>query len=79
MRIAVDRRALEINKRISDRSLHHPPILVRDNSGKTSHVYEFILSNDLNWRVVYEPFEPWIEVAGDGEPIAFNVWIEEYD
>lgn len=76
MRIAVNRRALEINKRIVDTSLHHPPILVEFDDGKTLELDSFPLPKNRNWHVVYRPETPWIEVI-EGEPMAFNVWIED--
>lgn len=79
MRIAVNRRALEINKRITDVSLHHPPIIIKDELGRVEHVYNLKLWPNKRWRIVYNPAEPWIEVMDDGEPMAFNVWIESYE
>lgn len=77
MRIAVNRRALEINKRIVDTSLHHAPILVKFDDGKTLELHEFSLDRDKLWNIVYRPETPWIEVMNDGEPMSFNVWIED--
>ena len=79
MKIAVNRKALEINKRIIDRSLHHPPIVVKDELGRVTHAYDIKLWPNKKWRVVYEPTEPWIEIMDDGEPMAFNVYIESYN
>ena len=76
MRIAVNRRALEINKRISDTSQHHPPILVEFDDGKTLELKDFPLPKNREWHVVYNPETPWIEII-EGEPMAFNVWIED--
>jgi hypothetical protein len=78
MKVAVNRRALEINKRISDTKLHHPPIIVKDELGNISEHYTFNLRDWKNWRIVYRPETPWIEIL-DGDPIAFNVWIEGFD
>lgn len=77
MKIAVNRRALEINKRIVDTKLHHPPILIKFNDGKTLELHEFPLDRDRAWNVVYRPDNPWIEIMDDGEPMAFTVWIED--
>jgi hypothetical protein len=77
MRIAVNRRALEINKRITDTKLHHPPILVEFDDGKTLELNDFPLPRNREFHVVYRPDTPWIEVLDDGEPIAFTVWIED--
>jgi hypothetical protein len=78
MKIAVDRKALEINRRITDVNLHHPPILVQWDDGKITWHNHFPLAINEQWNVVYEP-DPekvWIEVDQSGEPVAFNVWIE---
>lgn len=81
MKIAVDRKALEINRRITDRYLHHPPILVKDDNDMTTRLHEYLLPPALNWRVIYEP-DPkkvWTEIGDDGESVSFNVWIESID
>jgi hypothetical protein len=79
MRVAVNRRALEINRRITHRALHHPPIIIKQNDGTIGYAYDFPLPRNSCWKIVYNPDEPWIEVLDDGEPISFNVWIEEID
>lgn len=78
MRIAVNRRALEVNRRIADTALHHPPIIIEDDAGNVGCSYDFALPRNREWRVVYRPNTPWIEVMeDDGEPISFNIWITD--
>lgn len=77
MRIAVNRRALELNRRIIDTTLHHPPIIIEQDDGEVGYAYDFTLMKNRNWKIVYRPNDPWIEIMDDGEPMAFNVWIQD--
>jgi len=77
LRIAVDRKALELNKRITDLNQHHPPIIIEQDDGRVAHAFDFPLMKNRTWRIVYRPDTPWIEIMDDGEPMAFNVWIQD--
>lgn len=73
MKIAVDRKALEKNKRIPDPKNHLPPIIVIHDSGTITHHKH--LRVDYGTKIVYSPSDPLI-INIDGEETEFTVWIE---
>lgn len=74
MRIAVNRKALEINKRIVDKKNHHPPIIVESASGTVKEFEIFTLPRNRTWIVMYDPDNPWTCLD-----MEFTVWIESFD
>lgn len=74
MRIAVNRKALEANKRIGDFTDHLPPIIVEDDNGEIATLFAYNLDQRKDWHVIYDPDNPWSALD-----MEFTVWIESLD